>query len=743
MINNYTYSNSIRDSHNKLLASVIKERSNLELIKSEEAIKAVIRSYTDRFRAIEGKITDIQKYLVKPYELVNLEYFNDLFSSIYIDIYTLYKEIEYVEYTLELNLHRNKNFYLAVKKRTRDLWQQLSLLRLTITNTTNEELIHESFLNSINIKNINGCTIDKKKGIIYLDPKRTVTFNNKFDIKKITTNVYPSENPTGGVLVSTSPLNTYSYNYGPDKPQDMLKNGLWKEEIVCTKEPKMIVDIGDSIRHIYRELSGIVAIVDIEFVKAIRFNRLDIDLFGDLYTTIDSVLYKNNELSSWTPYEYKPSDDMLSIFSMSSNILTGDFIDVAQFTNIESETAKFLRLVFNKKSGVLLANKSTSITAEEQIDKDLSERRYDIITYNHKDTDVGKPTQLSYSYDSIVSQLMGIVESTRDLDKMLSLLYNSLNPDIMIGSADFNKSIKYELGAWSIEPSLEIYSNAGSFESKNYSIADKHILSVSLKVNEQVPTHMTSNWYVSVKNNNVPIMSQNSSVRREPINFITIPFSPFSSFTGKFVLLDFPVDKSNIDLIQIYENGNISDVGTYDIAYFNSRLLYIHKIKNASRSEYVIRYNIAKDLVTQYILAEKNTTNETYLKLPYCITSSSRDLLNIFCRYAKMIESTGLKTVGDIFNVVQSVSTLSECESWYGVDFNNGIFIDQINAGVSFLLQATHADIIKDLVVYGTSKVGTTESDIINYSNGLTDTSDLTLNSVYSSIAPLNNRRTI
>jgi hypothetical protein len=178
-------------------------------------------------------LTDITKYVATSKTVINVKEFNNLFESLFIDLTSLYNELDNVENVLNLNLSRNKNYFMIVKKRVRELWQRLTLARLNVYDLNPaDQSFYESFYSNINIFKSSNVTIDPKLGFVHLQPHYYRTHNQSFEIKKINTHVYPVENEEAGVLITTSPLNSLSGNYSSSGTRDMLENGLWKEEVI-------------------------------------------------------------------------------------------------------------------------------------------------------------------------------------------------------------------------------------------------------------------------------------------------------------------------------------------------------------------------------------------------------------------------------------------------------------------------------------------------------------------------------
>lgn len=750
MTTSFSFKSTINDIQNRIVASSIKQISNLDLLKSEEAIREVIKSYTERFNAAEGMLTDISKYVAKSKNIVQLKDFNDLFESLYIDLSALYNDLEVVEEVLQLNLHRNKNYYLTLKKRLRDLWQRLSLTRLNIYDLSpGDESFYESFYSNVSSRYVANIRVDKKNGYIHIKPRLKKIFNNFNHIKSVASTTYPVDNEDGGVVHTTNLLNDLNKNYS-DGTRDLLKNGLWKEEILCSDIPNMLVNIGSSSVPIRRNYRGVVSLVDIEYNYPVEINKLDIDVFGDKILDIDAVLYKISDSDEWRIAKIEQDDTLISANPNSESRMSsvrGRAFDVISFLNIQKIKIKHLRLVFNQQNFVFLnSDKIPERTVDQQINDDLSERRYELVKFGQStEEELSKPVEDTNR--SLYSQIMSIVESTRDLQAMLDKINRVLVPDVNVLNADFGKTSKFELGAWSVEPTYEEYLPVvGKFDSKPYMIRDRHILSVSINSTQETPKSSTCNWYAQTKGKVIPIVENDSIWRKEPINIIDLStIGDFGKWPGSFILLDVPLDPNNSDYIGIYENGEFNYQLSTEIAFLNSRLLYLHKLTEPAGARYVVRYPTALyNTITQYILSPKEGSQAkeiaTIPDIPLGVTASRREILQGFINRFK-INTIGL--LSDYYTITIGLSTVEEAKLWYGHSFPTCIFIDE--SIYNLLITSTiETSPYFDLLTISNSKLTTTLSNIEAYYTGVgVGPSNFDILATNANIAPLSRQRTL
>jgi len=749
---NFSYVSQIKNIQNSLISQNIRNSSNLELLNSEEAIRNVIKSYTDRFQAVGNTLIDVTKFIVKSKDIIKLKDFNDLFEGIYIDLYALYSDLGLVAKVLDLNLQRNKNYFLTIKKRIKDLWNKLNLTRTYIYDSSpSDESYYESFFTDINSSYIKDVLVDKKGGYLYLNPIKVQNNTKSYQIKTVTSVTYPEPNDKGGVFKTTDKLNTFedNYTYGP---RDMLQNGLWKEEILTNEIPSMIVNIGSNEYPIKRNYKGAVSIIDIEYTSLIEFNRIDFDLFGDKPTLIDAILYKETLDQHWKIVNFLPKDTLISSEEFDESInyaARGEGFDVLCFYNIQKTKAKYLRIVVNQENYSLLDSKSSeNVSLEDKVNKDLSERRYELFKFDNS-IDGFLSTPINSENRSLYDSIMDIIESTSSIENILISIEKLLIPQTNVVNLDFSDTFKFEIGLWSVEPILELYTHDKSyFYSNDYKLNDRSMISVSLNTKQDTPSGTTCNWYLDIGGKNIPVSENNNIYRKEPLRIEDMSnYTNFSGWiAGTFISLDFPVDPIKSTDISIYTNGIFKQSVNTKISFLNSRLLYLHDIKDIYYSDYVIRYPLPLyKSVVLYVLVPKSIISSEINMLRLGIISTRKDILEGFINIAKYVNGDLNKPdrfLSDDFTVSNTISTIEEAKWWFGDEFNNSIFISN---EIDYLIDTTTTDYNRFLPVIriGDTKIKSTYSDALNYyhANSTTGGENLNILGSYLNLAPFSNTR--
>lgn len=752
MDKSFSFQSNIKDIQNSLISQNIRDSSNLDILTSEEAIRNVIKSYTDKFQSIGGVLVDVNKYIVKSKDIIKVKDFNDLFEGIYIDLYALYSDLGLVSKVLDLNLQRNKNYFLAIKKRIKDLWNKLNLTRSYIYDSNPaDESYYESFFTDINSSFIRDLIVDKKSGYLYLNPSKISIQNKPYQIKSISSTTYPEPNDNGGVFKTTSVLNTYEDNY-TDGPRDMLQNGLWKEEYLTNEVPSLIVNIGSAESPIQRNYKGIVSIIDIEYSNLVEFNRLDLDLFGDKPTLIDAVLYKERLDQSWKILNFLPEDPLLTeaeIDDSTKYAVRGEGFDVISFYNIEKAKARYLRLVINQENYSLLDSKSNAtISIEDKVNKDLSERRYELVKFDNS-IDGFLSSPINSANKSLYDKVMDIIETTSSVENILHGIEELLLPEVDVVKVDFSDTYKFEIGLWSIEPKLEVYThNKGIFNSNPYRINDRALISASLTTKQETPSGTSCNWYIDIDSKNIPVIENNKIYRKEPI--VPISMSNYPNYSGWssgcFILLDFPMEALAPEDISIYTNGKYTASIQANISFLNSRLLFLHGNYDPYYANYTIRYPASLyKTVNLYSLSPKTIIEGEDSLLQFGIVSSRREVLESFIskiKYAKKNVTDTDRYIGDDFTVVNALATKEEAEYWFGPTLNKSIFISRY---ILSLIDQTTIDYNRFLVTIneGESKLSSQYSDALDHYINKVETglADLNILSNLANFAPLSNIR--
>jgi len=753
MNESFSFNSQIKNIQNSLISQNIRDVSNLELLNSEEAIRNVIKSYTDKFNALGGVLIDISKFIVNSKDVIRTKDFNDLFEGIYIDLFALYRDLSIVNNVMDLNLQRNKNYFLIMKKRIRDLWNRLNLTRSYIYDgNPSDESYYEAFSTDINAKFIKDILIDKKIGYLYQQPINYEVHNKSFQIKTIISTTYPEPNDNGGVFKSTNILNTFEDNY-INGPRDMLQNGLWKEEIYTNVIPSLTFNIGSNEVPIYRSYKGIVSLIDIEYSYQIEFNKIDFDIFGDKPLNIDAILYKQIEDEPWKVVNFK-SIDMLNklgdIFESKKYAAKGNGFDVLSLSNIDKVSAKYLRIVVNQENYIHMnSNSIESSTLESKINNDLSERRYETVKFN-KDINSFLSIPVNDENKSLYNKIIDIIETTSSIEKVLQEIQELIIPKTNIVDINFSNILKYEIGLWSIEPKLELYSfSKGSFDSNPYKLNDKSLISISLNTKQSIPGASTINWYASVNDKNIPLLENSSNYRKEVFSpFNVNNYSNLNTWSsGVFIQLDFPLDCTSVNDIVIYTNGELTTNVASKICFLNSRLLFVYNILDVYKSNYVIRYPVSLyKTVNLYVLSPKPSIDNTYNFVSLGIISTKREILNAFINDIKYITKNvdgSDRYLSDDFIVTNAISSIEEAKDWFGEEFNTCLFVD--STIIPYLDVATsefgrYADGVRTSI----SKLSTTNSNVISYIGGSLDgLNNLTILGPVPNLAPLPNTKEI
>lgn len=744
----FSYQSQIKDIQNNLLTQNIKDSSNLNQLNSEEAMRNVLVSYIERFKQLGDSLIDVNKFIVNSKELIRVKDFNDFFEGVYIDLYSLYSDIGSVASILETNLQRNKNYFLVIKKRIRDLWNRLNLVRSYIYDENPaDESFYESFSTNVNSSYNKFCNIDKKNGYLFLDPIKSKIQNKSIQIRSVVTQILPEPNDNGGVFKTTNVLNTYEENY-TNGPRNMLQNGLWKEEILTNEVPSMLVNIGTNDQKILRNFRGVVGIIDIEYTSPIEFNRIDFDVFGDKPLLIDAILYKNFLTDTWKSVNFLPEDNLLInnyTYEDKKYSARGEGFDIITFYNLEKIKTKYLRIVVNQENYVILSNSSkTNVTLEEKISKDFSERRYETIKFDNS-LDGMLTNPVNSENRSLYDKIMDIIESTSSIEKILEGMRDLLLPKVEVTKIGFTNTYKFEMGLWSIEPTLESYNYSKAIYHANaVELRDRSLISASLNVKQQIPLSTTCNWYIDINNKAIPIIENSSSFRKEPINSIKMfQYSIFSNWTnGCFIHLDFPIDPLLASELIIYENGIINYSVTRNVSFLNSSLLFLHRIKNPIYNNYVIRYPSALyETVNLYALIPKVVITGDNNLLQLGIVSSNREIFEAFINNVNYAGST--RILSEDYNITNILATKKEAIGWFGENFYKCISIS--NEVFNRIDSNTGYNRFKDIVLRSSTKLSSTFQDAVNYYTGTTvyGRSDFNVISAMNNLVPFSNIRTI
>lgn len=678
--NQFEVSGQLQQIQSQLMTASIRDASNVALLRSEEAIRNVIDSYAEKFNSTGGMLTDIAKHEVESGNLITSVQFNDLFNSLYIDLTALYKEIQYVDEILKINLDRNVKFFGLLKKRMRDLWNKLELTRLNMSDDSiSDESYFESFSSLGSKHKYSNILLDKKTGVIHLQPKVKEIHNESYQLKNVSSKTFPVHTREGGVMYTTDVLNTFEHNYDRGEPRDMMINGLWKEQVFCKDVPEILYNVTEQDNDPFNVRAvGLLSLVDIEYVYPVEINAIDLDVYGDYPTSVLGILYRNSTSENWKRAKKY-------IYDSSANLYLDGFkgaeqFDIISIKNIEVFRAKYVRIIMNQKYyDILDATDLADFTQEEKIHEDLSERRLDIVKLeSDSDDDAKKPKE--YSNDSMYVKVMDIVENTKSVGETLIKISNVLNPPDQIHEVDFGRTLKFEIGAWEIAPSNQKFGSAiGRFDSGPYALRDKSLILATLNVAQEVPEDTTCTWYISNPDNpnvNIPILPQGTTRRKEPVHFVTLSDMETNGWTkGSFIQLDFPVDPAYISIIKIYRNGTAANLSTYSPYFMNSTMIYVDTIVDTLKDNYTIEYVPAIYTTVNVYILEQNQLDEKNYHLGTVATS--RSILTSFLNnttYGAAKESDIVK-LRDIYTIKRTNLTSAEYTLMFGSKYTNNLFI--------------------------------------------------------------------
>jgi len=636
----YDISNELKQIQNILVNNSITQNTNTELLNSEKNVKALYVEYKKKMEAVGEKLFNANELLVGPKQVITKSYFDTVFNDVYLDIHALYLSIKYIDDILDINLEKNKKFYSTLEKRIIELENKLDIARLNIDSVTGfDKMYFEGFNNMNEDSYYYNLKLHKKTGELTLKPIDTKTYNNAYQLKSVTSSTFPVVNEDGGVINTTNYLNTFDSSYHLDGQNDMLQNGLWKEQLYVNEIPDMVFDINkflpNGVTYKY-QTQGIVSFIDIEYKYAIDFNFLELDLFGEYQTSIMSIFTRVNEQDPWVAVKYHIKD--LTNIHTFDNFTEKSAFNYISFNNLELRQCKFIKIMLNQKNYKLLKSKpSQDESYNAKVFKDLSERRLDVIKLDSASD--GKPAvPKTYNYNSFYAELVNIIEYSNNVNDMFKSIVDVLNTNTNIIKTDFNKTLQYEIGTWSIAPKLINYSKHGTYKSSVYKYDETALVSASLLTKQIDVEKGTCNWYLSDNDGtyNAPIIPNDDVFRKEILTVINDPY--YNSITdsngdnmfttGTLINLDFPIMPGTLPLISIFEDDSLLNYNDLIVTKLNSTLLYIENILEYSKHSYVINYIPSKyDSVAVYTLY--NNKKDLNNILEYNIITQRRSILEL------------------------------------------------------------------------------------------------------------------
>jgi len=663
----YTYeiSDELKQIQNILVKNTISQNTNLALLQSEEAIREVYKQYADKIKNVGNKLFNANNLYVSSRNVITKEYFDELFQDVYNDLHALYLNIKYIDDLLDKNLERNKKVYNTIEKRITSLENKLDLARLNVNSIVAfNKVFFEDFNNQKDNSFYYNTKLDKKTGKLVLRPVETKLYNNSYSIKSVSSTTYPVENEDGGVINTTNYLNTFDSSYNRDGLKDMLKKGLWKEQIFTNEIPELNLTINkNTVDEINIKTQGIVSYVDIEFNYLIDFNTLMLDLFGEFNIAVLNILVKENKNDTWKPIKHLKKDKLGNVEIFVDDYKYQSEFNIMQFYNIELCKTKFLRIIFNQKNYTIVQTSATNIDSlSNKINKDLSERRLNVLNIDTS-SDAKPAVPTSYTYDSFYSNILNIVDNSSNVNDMLIRLIKEFDMSPKLIDTKLNKTLKYELGTWSIEPKNIKYTGKGKYVSNTYEYTEKPIMSISLTTKQVDIKSNTCNWYISDSNNKnlKPIIPNDEVLRKESINVVNNKYYTNLGYTdGTIIQLDFPIQMNTMHLVSLYEDGKRIDYNNLDILLLNSTMLYIKNIKNYSAHNYVINYIPSKyNIVNIYTLYNLHTDG---INLEYNIVAPRKSILKLFLDKEDLNEN---------YTIKRTICTDLEYHTYFSNDVNN------------------------------------------------------------------------
>ena len=235
-----------------------------------------------------------------------------------------------------------------------------------------------------------------------------------------------------------------------------------------------------------------------------------------------------------------------------------------------------------------------------------------------------------------------------------------LEPPTALVKLDFEKTLKYEIGTWEIEPTSKKYHGTGKFDSGDYYLKDKSFIVASLNSEQEALKYNTCSWYLSHPDysKNVPIIENNEKIRRETAYFVKPQILEDYKWPGYFLHLDFPIDFAAFKYAKLYKNGEVIDLSSLTYCVMNSTLIYIEEVRDIYKDKYVIEYIPASYTSVSVYLLEKVKAYSFDDPTEYEVVAPRASLLKY------LIDINGKN---DTYNVRRSICTVLE----YNMFFHN------------------------------------------------------------------------
>ena len=691
------------DKNNGLLNQEVNLRltqlTSQGLIKSEDEYKNIIQTTLNSIDKNLSRITDLKKYTVKTDDTISSKQLNNLFIDLQSDMRILHQEMADINRVINLTYETNKLFYRRLKNRLAVIWKEIELFRQQSFNIESSTYtFFESFSDSSEMYLVD-LLVDTKTGILGITPAFINSFSDSSDVALVEMTLYPEPNKDGGLFDTTTAENTFSYNYtSANGDRMMLKNGLWKVQMLTAAVPELALDIFNvGTTTSYR---GVIAQVDITFVGQKMINKIDIDPYGDFSTTILGMSYLPDETSgSW-----------INVTDDSKNVISGSDVDWIVFKNFTPFSAKKLRLMVyqpNYQNINRLLNSVDSMV--DSMVQGLVEKRFDKINYQYNGPEEF-PQYNSFEDGDIYDEVMDVIENGGQIATLESKITDLLVPQPIAIQGDITNWKLFNMGAWEIDPqnvgyapnAMGIYiSHDPNDHTAGYKMTNGTPTYARLYTTETEDNTCSVEWSLladvdGVNYVEIPIMSNTENTRTEsvdtasyiPLQYAIKPYRTNINYNNlsSMIKLDFPIHPSYVSEITVLENGNSFIV--YDLSYadfYNSTELYLPTANFNSNSSYVIKYTPAIiDTVKVWTLVPNITPSNGVIDFgsmcAFANSIAADNMINILQNFkaASNTPKPSNISIAGSYTKVFHLCTRTEFDAW----FNKGQVNTFIDAAV-------------------------------------------------------------
>lgn len=704
----YAYEDQSRNLINKEIDARVGALTAKGLIKSESEYKKTIQSLLDSINFDFGRITSATNYHVKADDVVSSASLNGLFSDIEADLRILHTELDNAQKVLDLSLNRNKLFYRRIKTKLAAMSKEISKFRESSYNTESADYVFfESFDAENSTMSLRELSIDKKLGIVHLTPQIIKTHNKSDNIREVGITIYPVENKDGGVYDTTNSSNKLTFNYTTGD-RNMLKDGLWKTQLLTAKIPETPLDIfnrGTTVKY-----NGIVVYIDIHFTGRKFINELGIDPYGEFPLDVIGVRFKRSEGSSWENFS------TLLDNGLRKNI-SGSGSDWIYFRNIDPTYCNSIRIMlFQENYNTLSKLLSKVDTMVDKIVRDLVERRYEKTEYSYKFFDeMPRVQNESIATSTLYDEVMNVIETENDVEVLEDKLGDLLVPEPDNIEQDISNWKLYNVGAWSIEPKMVSYSpNAvGTYISHDlkdrrsgFKLDNGSPTEVKLYTKQTEANSTFIEWSLLNEDGTIeiPIIPNNDRWRSEsaavaeyyPLKNLTHRTNTDLRNLNQVVKLDFPVHHGYISEIEIFENGNSVFSANADTVgqrgnmaeLYNSTELYFSDIEFKKNKMYVIKYLPALiDIVQCWVLRPNieqaqnlDDSNAFNLDVASAMVFANENLAKVVAEKISTFDfstTNSFLTKSNSYTPVLALCTSVEYNQWFK-NGEDGMFIDLV-----------------------------------------------------------------